>query len=530
MPSRQTGPADVCVSHAPKPRSELELPGGPFAALVEHGFDLVVIIGADQCLRYASPTFARIFGDEAAPHLGRPVWELIHSGDRERLGKIFEGLLEHPGAVVEFECRFLRADGDVRHVAVTQTNLLHNEWIQGFVGNVHEVTDLRSASDARVKSASDAVAEGLSLHRSLTSAVSGGLGMAGIAEVVHRVVGGTVVIEDFEGAITASEGEASVDVPSFVEEGLDRTALHASAFRHGDWLVAIACPNGEIVGAIGLHDPNHQAGEAESMSLEQAATVLAMELFRLRSIAATELAVWGDLATALLDEPDAEQARSHAAAFGYDIDRPHRAVLIMRDAPDIGPLTEVVRRGARAVGLSAILLTSRAAGVVLLIADDVDWEKFSRALSRGKRVHRVGIGARHSTASLRQSVAEAESALRLSPADVVRFDELGIWRFLAADADPERLRDYVHEWIGTLIDYDAGHRSYLVETLSAFLAGQGALGSIAEGLHIHTSTLKYRLGRIRELTGRDLRVPDERFNLELACRAHTTLDAVSGKR
>jgi len=45
---------------------------------------------------------------------------------------------------------------------------------------------------------------------------------------------------------------------------------------------------------------------------------------------------------------------------------------------------------------------------------------------------------------------------------------------------------------------------------------------------VHRSTLKYRLQRIRELTGYDLGDPETRFNLELATRTRVTLAALRG--
>jgi hypothetical protein len=42
-------------------------------------------------------------------------------------------------------------------------------------------------------------------------------------------------------------------------------------------------------------------------------------------------------------------------------------------------------------------------------------------------------------------------------------------------------------------------------------------------LSIHRSTLKYRLQRIRELSGYDLNDPETHFNLQLATRAWTTV-------
>ena len=43
---------------------------------------------------------------------------------------------------------------------------------------------------------------------------------------------------------------------------------------------------------------------------------------------------------------------------------------------------------------------------------------------------------------------------------------------------------------------------------------------------VHRSTLKYRLRRIREVSGYDLGVPDTQFNLQLATRAWRTLQAL----
>ena len=45
-------------------------------------------------------------------------------------------------------------------------------------------------------------------------------------------------------------------------------------------------------------------------------------------------------------------------------------------------------------------------------------------------------------------------------------------------------------------------------------------------LHIHRSTLRYRLARIAELTGYDLRKVDTRVNLHAATRAWRFLDPV----
>jgi len=102
----------------------------------------------------------------------------------------------------------------------------------------------------------------------------------------------------------------------------------------------------------------------------------------------------------------------------------------------------------------------------------------------------------------------------------------GVWRLLAADADQSTLADFVRHWIGSLIDHDASHGVDLVKTLTAYLENDRSHETTARRIFIHRSTLRYRLGRIEQLTGWDLGDPDQRFNTALACRALITLDAL----
>lgn len=371
---------------------------------------------------------------------------------------------------------------------------------------------------------SSPAADAVVLHRSLTIAVATGQGVHGIASVLHQVTGGTVVIDDGEHTRLAHAGDlpgAPGGLPALSRACSDD---HAQAFRIDDWVLAVARPGVDRLGVIGLHDPEGRAGDADLFALEQGALVLATEMFRLRSVASNELRVWGDLAAELLDGPNVERTRSHSAALGYLIDRPHRAFVIEAARSGEPPMPEV-RRAFRVAGIDGRLTTPRDNDIVCLVDGRADPLAFAAALHGQGSSLRIGIGDAHDPFELDLSVGEAELALRLSGADVVRFDDLGIARFLSADADVTRLRAFADEWLGVLEDYDEAHNSELVHTLDQFLRGRQSARATAECLHIHPSTLKYRLRRIQELSGRDLHDPDARFNLDLACRIQSTLEA-----
>jgi DNA-binding PucR family transcriptional regulator len=58
----------------------------------------------------------------------------------------------------------------------------------------------------------------------------------------------------------------------------------------------------------------------------------------------------------------------------------------------------------------------------------------------------------------------------------------------------------------------------LSETLLAWLDHQGRVPEIAAALNVHPQTVRYRLGRLRELFGAQLDDPQVRFELALVLR------------
>jgi DNA-binding PucR family transcriptional regulator len=97
--------------------------------------------------------------------------------------------------------------------------------------------------------------------------------------------------------------------------------------------------------------------------------------------------------------------------------------------------------------------------------------------------------------------------------------------------DLDDIERFASSWLGDLIDYDAKKEaSELVTTLGEYLDRGGSYDATAQALSVHRSTLKYRLQRIREISGHDLSSPETQFNLQLALRAWRTLRILRGER
>lgn len=73
--------------------------------------------------------------------------------------------------------------------------------------------------------------------------------------------------------------------------------------------------------------------------------------------------------------------------------------------------------------------------------------------------------------------------------------------------------------LGPLDDLDAARRERLAQTLLSWLRHRGERVHIAAELHVHTQTVGYRLGQLRELFGDELEDPQARLELQLALLA-----------
>jgi purine catabolism regulator len=74
--------------------------------------------------------------------------------------------------------------------------------------------------------------------------------------------------------------------------------------------------------------------------------------------------------------------------------------------------------------------------------------------------------------------------------------------------------------LGQLIAHDGAHGSALIESLRAYIEANGRWAEAATELSVHRHTLRYRIRKIEELTGRDLSSAGDRLELWLALRAH----------
>jgi hypothetical protein len=394
-----------------------------------------------------------------------------------------------------------------------------------------------AAANAELESSVSALQRSTSTHAVLTRVAVNGEGAAGIARAVHELTGHPALVQDEIGHPLAAAGSPIPDVDEAAVVRADRLARcqqegHPLVFD--GMLLAAATAGSEVLGSLTLFDPEGTAGEHETTVLEHGATVLAMELVRLKSLIEVELRLGRDVVDELLSGSPTERTIAQAMGLGFEPHATHRVGVLAASGPfDALNTAAAIRRFEGVVGPGPLTVEHRQT-VVLLTRSDCDFRALIESLDRkNARVDfRIGLSSPCDDVDrLPRAHREAEVALRMfdlarATGGVAAYEELGVFQLLAEIENRGSIERFVHTWLGRLVDYDADHGSSLVETLSAYLALGGAYNPTARALAVHRSTLKYRLHRIREISGHDLTDADVRFNLELASRARQTLRAI----
>jgi len=258
---------------------------------------------------------------------------------------------------------------------------------------------------------------------------------------------------------------------------------------------------------------------------------------------------------AYIDELSAKSAEGYAleqsaAAGELRAQRQRLARLLLRDPPADPLDVEEVARAARwrlpsALAAFAFAEAERERSVPRLPADaivDVVGDVVcvlvpdpGRPDVRAKLQHAVGprhvaaLGPPVAWRDAPLSLARARAVLELSVAGAAPdhgvLDAADHTTALLLRSDRRLAQELVRTRLAPLHDLAAGPRARMTATLAAWLAEQGRPQAVAERLHVHPQTVRYRLGRLRELFGEQLEDPQRRFELELALRAEGAFEA-----
>lgn len=286
----------------------------------------------------------------------------------------------------------------------------------------------------------------------------------------------------------------------------------------------------------------------ETNVIEQAATIIALEIVKMRAVSETERRFRGHFIEQLIQGriPNKADVLSRGLAFGWNLSEPYTPVVIgVRDYAKrlaIGqgnndPL-EGLRRLWTAVlqiaddediiavhiGAQILLLFRTEPGIDIEIRIRRLINEIHKDLATEKDAIYAGIGRELADImNLGVGVEQAMKALEIgrliSDNDcITHYDELGIFRVLSPCANHPESDMFCQELLGVLLESDVTNKTEYILTLDTFLRCNCNLREAASQLYIHYNTLRYRLSKIEELAAVDLDSSEDRLSLQIALK------------
>ncbi|MBA3326937.1 MAG: PucR family transcriptional regulator [Solirubrobacterales bacterium] len=383
-------------------------------------------------------------------------------------------------------------------------------------------------------------------------------GLEAVAGVLAALVGGAVLVYDGRGKPLARhtfrrdiEDAAVAAIGAELRERTRRADGNAFVPVHEQLsarALALPVPSGGMPGAAGTGRPQawlvavkDQGGlsELDRLLLQQAVTAVALELLRLRVADTTERRLAGDVLSELIaGDVAGPELHRRLEPFGLG----GRVTALVLHAGE--------ERGATARAEAALVAALREDAVSALVATHgqlacalmpglLDEELFEVAERVHARVRAQLGGAVHAAAGravpavrARETFHEARCALeahllghgdagnghRTDPAHLATYRDLGSFALLLSLQDSDALRLFCESVLGPIEAGEGHYGGELVRSLEAFIECNGQWEAAARRLVCHRHTLRYRIRKVEELTGRDLASARDRIEFWLALR------------
>jgi purine catabolism regulator len=392
------------------------------------------------------------------------------------------------------------------------------------------------------------------LHRQLSELALAGRGLPALLARLHELTGVPVLLERDSGLDYVGTGRLADSTAALIaqerpalEEWLREVPLSAfdppvalRPLAHGQArLIAPILMQGSIAGFLSLLGSDGELGELHRLAVGRAAHACAIELVRARAARDARDEVEEELLDVLTaGRPGTHQAaRERAKRKGFDVDANYLVIAAEPAESGLAPriraawerqlatmrLSALVRERGEAT-LALVSLAGRRAPDPRSVVDHLH----RAARASANTLVALGYGGVRSGASeVAAGAREAEQALTMGrrlfgPDSATAFNDLGLYRLLYALQPLPEMRAFRDDALARLRAKDRA--GVLLQTLGAYLASNGSPTDAADRLHLHRNTVLYRLGRIEDLLGVDLRSAEVRLSLHLALKIGEVLE------
>lgn len=378
------------------------------------------------------------------------------------------------------------------------------------------------------------------LSTRMIEAVLDGDGLRGVAEIAAAEMGGSVaIVLPARGLAARAPGDGKLN--GLAEYAQARLAQAEATSPHPIALEREIEAGGQPVGVVLLLADGK--GDAEPpMPVDRDEVLRAAALAALAEVAVadareeTERSLRGGLIEDLRSrEIDSEEVTGKALRLGCDLAR--GAIALAAEIKSASPSHATALVTGEYEGALAELADGRLYAILPARGGDDAPEQTLKAAGRiAGRLRKHGMAAVSSfypdPGELHRAIREAELVLdvisrepRIAEALEEGIAASGVYRLLfrALISDPDEVRSFYEDTIEPLVRYDDQYRSEMMGTLEEYLASDCNMNATARAIFTHRHTVAYRLERVKELTGLDPQISEDRERLGLGIKAYRIL-------
>ncbi|MCW0211908.1 MAG: helix-turn-helix domain-containing protein [Pseudonocardia sp.] len=427
--------------------------------------------------------------------------------------------------------------------------------LAGFAASAVRTATLRQERDARLAEQQALLRHrerSAEIHETLMTVVLSRQGLSGIVTALAELLEGTVLIEDLGGRVLAlaGQGDRREEARALVRATADRSSTGPTTVHGRRAHTTPVVVDGREVALIRAMIPEHLDGSLARQALDHGAVASALHMLGEQVQQQSRQRTDAELLTELLALPPgdpADEFLDRADRLGYRL-RGGLDVLLVgspeRGDPDLRGRLPAAVRGWLTTCVHGAFVGSHGPGVAVLVPRETPdvlpavVDRLERTLDDtdpGGAVRVVITGSSDGPGGVGEQLGFGASLLRLVAADggrsgrprVVDGRRLGMYRILTSVSEPERLTELRDRIIGPLLAYDREHRSELVATLECYLRNGLRAKATAQELVVHVNSLAYRVRRIEEILGLEVRAADDVVQLQFALQLDTVLRAGS---
>jgi sugar diacid utilization regulator len=377
------------------------------------------------------------------------------------------------------------------------------------------------------------------LSTRMIEAVLDGEGLRGVAELAAAEAGGPVAIV-LPARGLAARAPGGADLNGLAEytraKVADANAAPPQPIAHETSIEA----GGERVGLVLLLASDEEGERAALVDRDGVLRAAALATLAAVAVADAREEAERRLRGGLIEElrtreVETAEVTSKATRLGCDLGR--GAIALVAEITSSSPSHATALVEGDYEGSLAEFSDGRLYAVLPARGGDDAPERTLEAAGRiAARLKRHGVAAVSSfypdPGELHRAIREAQLVLdvvrrepRIAEALEQGIAASGVYRLLfrALISDPEEVRTFYRDTVEPLVRYDIQYRSDLLGTLEEYLASDCNMNATARAIYAHRHTVAYRLDRVKELTGLDPQISEDRERLGLGIKAYRML-------